>query len=79
MSSISAISSALSLSASAVSQLMSDVAFSTTVNGKTYSADVTYSNGEYVADAASLSGAEATGSSVQSAENNLSTRIEVIV
>lgn len=71
---ISSSLSASSLPASAVSQLMSDVAFSTTVNGKTYNADVTYSNGEYVADVADLSGAEAAGASVQSAENNLSAR-----
>ncbi|HTW79940.1 MAG TPA: hypothetical protein VME23_10395 [Terracidiphilus sp.] len=79
MGSVSSIASAASLSASAVSQLMSDVSFSTTVNGKTYNADVTSSNGEYVADDPDLSGAEATGSSVEAAENNLSTRIEVIV
>ena len=78
MGTISAISSSASLSASAASQLMSDVAFSTTINGKTYNADVTYSNGEYMADDSNLSGAEATGASVQAAENNLSTRIQVI-
>lgn len=79
MGSISLIASAASLSVSTVSQLMSDVSFSTTVNGKTYNADVTQSNGEYVAADPDLSGAEATGSSLQDAENNLSTRIEVIV
>jgi hypothetical protein len=78
MGSISSISSASSLPAFAVSLLMSDVSFSTIVNGKTYSADVTSSNGVYVANDLSLSGAEATGLSVQTAENNLSTRIDVI-
>lgn len=79
MGSISSIAAVASLQASAASQLMSDVAFSTTVNGKTYSAEVTYSNGEYVASDPNLSGAEATGSSLQAAENNLSTRIDVLV
>jgi len=78
MGSISAIAAASS-SAAAVSQLMTDVSFSTTVGGKTYSADVTYSNGEYVADDSNLSGAEATGSSLQAAENNLTARIDVLV
>ncbi|MGB6134446.1 MAG: hypothetical protein WCC14_12185 [Acidobacteriaceae bacterium] len=77
MTTLSAIAPAPSLSASAVSQLMSNVAFSASFNGKTYEAEVTYSNGEYVAEDATLSGAEATGSSVRSAESNLSTRVEV--
>jgi hypothetical protein len=67
------------ITASAVSQLMSDVAYSTTVAGKTYSADVTYSDGEYTAQASKLAGAEASGASVQAAENNLTTRISILV
>lgn len=79
MGSISSLVSAASLSASAVSELMSNVSFSTTVNGKSYSADVILSNGVYVARDPNLSGAEATGSSVQAAEDNLSVRIDVLI
>jgi hypothetical protein len=75
MAGISAITSA----ASAASQLMAETSFSTTVNGKSYSGAVSYSNGEYVASDPNLAGAEATGSSVMAAENNLATRIDEIV
>lgn len=75
MASISSISSV----ASAASQLMTDTAFSTTVNGKNYSGNVTYSNGEYVASDPNLAGAAATGSSVAAAENNLTSRIDELV
>ncbi|WP_058188174.1 hypothetical protein [Terracidiphilus gabretensis] len=68
-----------STTASTVNELMSNAAFSTTVNGKTYSGQVTYSDGEYVASASGVSGAEATGSSAQDAENNLSVRIDQVV
>jgi hypothetical protein len=68
-----------SATASTVSELMSNTAFSTTVNGKNYSGSVSYSNGEYVASDPGLSGAEATGSSELAAENNLSTRIDELV
>ena len=68
-----------SITAAAASQLMSDVAYSTTVAGKTYSASVTCSDGEYTASASKLAGAVASGSSVQAAENNLTTRISILV
>jgi hypothetical protein len=71
MASISLVASAASISASTTSQLMTNVAFSTTIDRKSYSADVTYSNGEYVASDSNLAGADATGASLQSAENNL--------
>lgn len=67
------------LTASTVSQLISNVSYSTTVAGKTYNANVTQSNGEYTASASNLSGASASGSSVQAAENNLTTRISILV
>jgi hypothetical protein len=79
MASISSLASSASLSASAVNQLMVDVSFSTTVAGKTYNANVTYSGGQYVADDSTISGAEASGSSLQAAENNLGTRIDSLV
>lgn len=78
MASVSLVASAASVSAATASQLMTNVAFSTTVSGKSYSADVTYSNGEYIASDPNLAGAEAAGVSVQSAENNLTTRIDVL-
>ncbi len=68
-----------SLTASAVDKLMVDVGFSTTVAGKTYSADVTYSNSEYLAHDTELVGAEATGTSLATAENNLINRIDELV
>ena len=75
MGSISSVTAA----ASAASQLMAETSFSTTVNGKSYSASVSYSDGEYVASDPGLSGAEATGSSEMAAENNLATRIDELV
>lgn len=67
---------AASISASNVSQLLTDVAFSTTVSGKTYTADVISSDGEYVASDPNLAGAKATGPNVQAAENNEISRID---
>jgi hypothetical protein len=79
MGSIASVLSAARLTAQAVNELVVDVGFSTTVAGKTYVADVTYSSGEYIAEDANLSGAVATGNSVASAENNLTARIDVLV
>lgn len=78
MGTVSAVGAA-ALSAAQVTQLLTDVAFSTVINGKTYSADVTYSNGVYVAAAGNVSGAEAIGNSVAAAENNLANRIDELV
>ena len=79
MGSVASVLSAATLTAAAVNQLVVDVGYSTTIGGKTYVADVTYTNGEYVADDANLTGAVATGNSVVAAENNLSARIDVLV
>ncbi len=68
-----------STTASTVNALMSNAAFSTTVNGKNYSGNVSYSDGEYVASDPGLAGAEATGPSELAAENNLATRIDELV
>jgi hypothetical protein len=78
MGAISALGGA-ALTAAQITQLTTDVGFSTVVNGKTYSADVTYSNGEYIADDGNISGAVANGSSVDAAENNLINRIDELV
>lgn len=79
MGSIASALSAATLTAAEVNELVVDVGFTTTVAGKTYVADVSYSNGEYVAEDANLSGAVATGNSVTAAENNLAARIDVLV
>jgi hypothetical protein len=78
MGAISALGGA-ALAASQVTQLITDVGFSTVINGKTYAADVTYSNGEYVAADGNISGAAAGGTSVAAAENNLINRIDELV
>lgn len=79
MGSIGSALSAGQLSASALDQLTVDVGFSTRVLGQTYSAEVTYSNSEYLATDAHIIGAEATGTSLPSAESNLITRIDELV
>jgi hypothetical protein len=79
MGSISSGLSATSLAASEANELMVDVGFSTTVAGKTYSADVTYSNSEYRADDTALVGAEASGTNLAAAEGNLINRIDELV
>lgn len=79
MGSIASALSAATLTAAEVNELVVDVGFTTTVAGKTYVADVSYSNGEYVAEDANLSGAVATGNSVTAAENNLTARIDILV
>jgi hypothetical protein len=76
MASVSPVASAASISASNVAQLLTDVAFSTTVGGKTYTGAVIASDGEYVASDPNLAGAQATGASVQVAENNAVARID---
>jgi predicted RNase H-like HicB family nuclease len=53
--------------------------YSTTVGGKNYSGSVEESGGTYVASVGNLPGASASGSSVQSAENNLSIKIDELV
>lgn len=53
--------------------------YSTTVGGKQYSGSVAESDGTYTASVSTLSGATATGSSAQAAENNLDTRIDELV
>jgi hypothetical protein len=78
MGAISAIGGA-ALASAQVTQLITDVGFSTVVHGKTYAADVTYSNGEYVATDGNISGATASGNSVVEAENNLANRIDALV
>jgi hypothetical protein len=79
MGSVASVLSAAPQTAAAVNELMVDVGFSTTIGGKTYVADVTYSGGEYIASDSNVTGAMATGSSLATAEDNLTTRIDVLV
>jgi hypothetical protein len=53
--------------------------YSTTVGGKQYSGSVEESNGEYTASVSGLSGANASGSSITGAENNLNSKIDELV
>ena len=79
MGSIASVLSTAALTAQTVNALTVDVGYSTRIAGKTYAGDITYSNGEYVADDLNLPGAVATGNSVISAENNLTARIDELV
>jgi predicted RNase H-like HicB family nuclease len=53
--------------------------YSTTAGGKSYAATVEESDGEYTASVPGLAGATATGSSIVSAEMNLTTRVDELV
>ena len=53
--------------------------YSTTVDGTTYSGSVEESGGEYTASVANLPGASASGSSIQTAEDNLGSIIDTLV
>jgi hypothetical protein len=64
---------------SGAAEEMQETGFSTTVAGTQYSGSVAESGGKYVASVASLSGASASGSSLISAENNLTIRIDELV
>ena len=63
----------------AVQETDQATSFSTTVAGKQYSGSVADSDGTYTASISNLSGATASGSSAQAAENNLNVRIDELV
>ena len=65
-------------SASAIQETLAAV-YSTTVGGKSFSGSVEESGGEYEASVAGMPGASASGSSIQSAENNLDIKIDALV
>jgi predicted RNase H-like HicB family nuclease len=52
--------------------------YSTTVAGKNYSGSVEESGGTYTASVPDVPGASASGSSVQSAENNLNIKLDIL-
>lgn len=77
-SSTSASTSTQSLS-SALDETLAAV-YSTSVGGTNYSGDVVeVSGGVYEASVPNVPGADATGSSIQGAENSLSARIDALV
>ena len=63
----------------AVQETNQATGFSTTVAGKQYSGSVADSDGTYTASISNLSGATASGSSAQAAEDNLNARIDELV
>ena len=65
-------------SASAIQETLAAV-YSTTVGGKSFSGSVEESEGEYEASVAGMPGVSASGSSIQSAENNLDIKIDTLV
>jgi len=79
MGSISPLGASVAQASAEVRALTVDVGFTTRLAGKTYDADVVYTGGQYVAVDSSLSGAEAKGTSVPSAEDNLIARIDALV
>jgi predicted RNase H-like HicB family nuclease len=52
--------------------------YTTTVAGKSYSASIQESNGEYVISVPNVPGATATASTAQAAENALNIKIDVL-
>jgi hypothetical protein len=52
--------------------------YSTTVAGKSYSGSVEESDGTYLASVPNVPGASASGSSVESAENNLNVVLDTL-
>jgi hypothetical protein len=53
--------------------------YSASVAGKTYPANISVSDGEYVATVPQLPGVSASGNSLLSAETNLESRLSLIV
>ena len=72
------IQSASTQAASAAAASLVSQTYSTTVAGKSYSASIQESNGEYVISVPNLPGATATASSAQAAENALNIKIDVL-
>jgi len=75
----SAMAASLAQSQSTTSLVSQNTVYSASVAGKTYSADISLSAGEYVATVPDLPGVSATGSTLIEAENNLGTSIDLQV
>jgi hypothetical protein len=62
-----------------ISLLVQSTLYSASVGGRKYPADISLSSGEYLALVPQLPGISANGSTLIAAENNLNTRISVLV
>lgn len=79
MGSISSIAASAAQAAVKTSEPAVDVGFTARLAGKTYDADVTFTDGQYIAIDPAITGAEANGTSLTTAENNLVSRIDALV
>jgi len=75
----SAVAASTTQAQSAVSLLSQSTLYSASVGGKTYAADISLSSGEYVATVPQIPGVSAKGNTLLAAENNLNTRLSVLV
>ena len=62
-----------------VAEPQTAVDFSATVGGKNFGADVVFTDGQYLASDPNVPGAEATGQSVNEAENALTSRLDCLI
>jgi hypothetical protein len=62
-----------------VAEPQTAVDFSATVGGKNFGADVVYADGQYLASDPNVAGAQATGQSVNEAENALTSRLDCLI
>jgi hypothetical protein len=63
---------------SAADLLLQSTLYSASVGGKTYTADIGFSSGQYVATVPDLPGISASGGTLLMAENNLNARINLM-
>ena len=75
----SAVAASASEAQAAATLLAQSTLYSTTAGGKSYSADVSLSSGQYVATVPDLPGVSATGNTLLSAESHLNARINMLV
>jgi len=79
MSSASAIAASVTHAQSTTDLLAQSTIYSANVGGKTYTADLSLSNGQYVATIPDVPSISASGESLVLAENNLNARISLLV
>jgi hypothetical protein len=72
------ISSVSSTTEAAVQEASLVAIYSTTVGGKSYSADVEQSGDEYTVTVSGLAGASASGSSIVAAEESIQNQIDIL-
>jgi hypothetical protein len=79
INSASAIAASTTQAQNTADLLAQSTIYSANVAGKTYTADLSLSNGQYVATIPDLPSISASGQSLVLAENNLDARISLIV